>query len=90
MQRRRRRWNVSETLRRDDHKVTTHCGGGALKKQLKRADQSGAKIALIAGLGDDENVVQVKPLRGQNQQQEIAIADLAAWCDNHLTEQENG
>lgn len=33
-------------------KVRNHCGGGNFKRQFKRADKCGAKIALI--LGDDE------------------------------------
>jgi len=28
-------------------KILMHCGGGQLKKQLKRADQSGAKVAIL-------------------------------------------
>ena len=45
-----------------------------MKKQLKRADKSGAQIALI--LGDDEiaqQSVMVKYLRGQQEQQNVAL-----------------
>ncbi len=51
-------------------KVMNHCGGGGMKKQIKKADQSGAKMALI--LGDDElaqNQVAVKDLRERKEQQ---------------------
>ncbi|MBW3140057.1 histidine--tRNA ligase [Ferrimonas balearica] len=51
-------------------KVMTHCGGGNFKKQMKRADKSGAELALI--LGEDElkqGLVTVKPLRGGEQRQ---------------------
>ncbi len=47
-----------------DLKLVTHCGGGSFKSQLKKADKSGARIALI--IGDDEvtnNSVNIKFLR---------------------------
>jgi len=49
-------------------RLTLNAGGGGLKSQLKRADNSGARYALI--LGDDEaakSVVQVKSLRGEGE-----------------------
>lgn len=45
-------------------KLVLHCGGGKLGAQLKRADRSGARLALV--LGDQEAAaatVQVKSLR---------------------------
>ena len=48
-----------------------------MKKQLKRADKSGAQIALI--LGDNEiteQTVMVKYLRGQQQQQNVAFSEI--------------
>ncbi|HRP34563.1 MAG TPA: histidine--tRNA ligase [Gammaproteobacteria bacterium] len=50
-------------------RVLTHCGGGSLKSAMKRADKSGATLALI--LGDEELAagrVLVKPLRSQDEQ----------------------
>jgi len=55
-------------------RLQCHCGGGNMKKQLKRADKSGAQIALI--LGDNEiaeQQVMVKYLRGQQEQQNLAF-----------------
>lgn len=49
-------------------RLTLNAGGGGLKSQLKRADSSGARYALI--LGEDEaaqSVVQVKSLRGEGE-----------------------
>jgi len=42
---------LSETIRQQFSylKVQMHCGGGNFKKQLKKADTSGAEIALIIG-----------------------------------------
>lgn len=63
---------IAQALRAAGHRVVTHCGGGNLKKQMKRADRSGAAIALI--LGDDEidaGRVTLKPLRGGGVQSSI-------------------
>lgn len=50
-------------------RLVVNCGGGSFKSQMKKADRSGAEIALI--VGDDElrdNTVSCKPLRGGEQQ----------------------
>ena len=57
--------------------IQTHCGGGSFKSQMKKADKSGAKIALI--LGQDEilnNRITIKPLREQTEQTTVALDDL--------------
>jgi histidyl-tRNA synthetase len=54
-------------------------GGGNFKAQFRRADRSGAKLALV--LGEDElarGVAALKPLRREGAQGEAAIAELAA------------
>ena len=54
-----------------------------MKKQLKRADKSGAQIALI--LGDDEitqQSVMVKYLRGQQEQQNVAFEKIPSLLSN--------
>ena len=64
-------------------RLQCHCGGGNMKKQLKRADKSGAQIALI--LGDDEIALQsvmIKYLRGQQEQQNVAFEKIPSLlCD---------
>lgn len=53
-------------------RVMQHCGGGNFKKQFKRADKSGARVALI--LADDEvanNVISVKFLRDDRPQETV-------------------
>jgi histidyl-tRNA synthetase len=60
-------------------RIQSHCGGGNMKKQMKRADKSGAKIALI--LGEDELAEQkitVKYLRGQQEQQNLTFDQVAS------------
>jgi len=62
-----------------DIRIQCHCGGGNMKKQMKRADKSGAQIALI--LGEDELAKQeitVKYLRGQNEQQSMPFDQVAS------------
>ena len=52
--------------------VLMHCGGGSFKSQFKKADKSGAKIALILGeeeLGKD--IISIKYLRQDKDQIEI-------------------
>jgi histidyl-tRNA synthetase len=59
-------------------KVETNCGGGGFKSQLKRADRSGARLAVI--LGDEEmarGVAAVKALRDESGQREVPLATLA-------------
>ena len=55
-------------------------GGGNFKTQFRRADRSGAPLALICG--DEElerGVVAVKPLRAESGQTECPQAELAGW-----------
>ena len=59
-------------------RLLTHCGGGGFKAQFKRADRSGAKVALV--LGEDElarQQISIKHLREDVPQETIAITDLA-------------
>ncbi|NMH65497.1 histidine--tRNA ligase [Shewanella salipaludis] len=60
--------------------VMSHCGGGNFKKQIKRADKSGAAIVII--LGEDElanNRVAVKPLRNDSEQQIVSRDELVSF-----------
>jgi histidyl-tRNA synthetase len=60
-------------------------GGGNFKTQFRRADRSGAALALI--IGDDElarGVVGVKPLRQEAGQTECPIAELAGAVEAAL------
>jgi histidyl-tRNA synthetase len=71
-------WNVAETLRGKGLSVVFHCGGGSFKSQMKRADATGARFAVI--VGDDEaaeQVVALKPLREPGEQAQVS-ADEAA------------
>jgi histidyl-tRNA synthetase len=70
---------LSEQLRNElpGLRLIMHCGGGSFKSQFKKADKSGAEIALI--IGDNELAQQrigIKPLRTESNQYEVAWADL--------------
>jgi len=72
-------FKVSEQLRDAGFGVHLHCGGGSFKSQMKRADASGAPLAVI--IGDEEAAaeeVTLKPLREAAQQNRISAAALTA------------
>jgi histidyl-tRNA synthetase len=67
---------VAEMLRDAGYSVILHCGGGGFKSQMKRADASGARFAVI--VGDDEaaaGVIGLKPLRRDAPQARVAVAE---------------
>ena len=54
-------------------------GGGSFKSQFRRADKSGAAVAVVLGDGEAERgVVALKPLRLGGEQAEVEIAALPA------------
>ena len=70
---------LAETLRNalPYLRIQTHCGGGNFKNQMKKADKSGAHIALI--LGEDElanNSVSIKYLRSDRAQHTLSVDEL--------------
>jgi histidyl-tRNA synthetase len=66
-------------------RVQCHCGGGSFKSQMKKADKSGARLALLLGSEElAENSVTVKPLRGEGEQQRIARDELPAALQSRL------
>ena len=69
---------LAEELREQGVNIICHCGGGSMKSQMKKADKSQARYAVI--LGEDEisaGVASVKSLRESREQQQIAFNDLA-------------
>ena len=72
---------LSEQIRAafPNQRVINHCGGGSIKSQMKKADKTGAGVALILGENEVSNQqVTVKPLRGDGDQATIAQSDLMA------------
>ena len=65
--------------------MVVHSGGGSFKSQMRKADKSGAKIALILGESEIEtDTVGIKYLRVENRQIEVAQNDLATSLANML------
>ncbi|HLB16255.1 MAG TPA: histidine--tRNA ligase [Burkholderiales bacterium] len=78
-------FTVAERLRDHGFSVTHHCGGGSFKSQMKRADGSGAPVAVI--VGDDEanaREASVKPLREDRDQKRVPLDELPAVLTDTL------
>jgi len=68
-------WQVAGALRAAGLAALMHCGGGSFKSQMKKADASRARFAVI--LGDDEATAQeltLKPLREAAEQVRVTLA----------------
>ncbi|HPP46760.1 MAG TPA: histidine--tRNA ligase, partial [Accumulibacter sp.] len=92
---------VAENLRDNGIDVLFHCGGGNFKTQMKKADASGAPLAVI--IGDDEAALgeaSLKPLRSepaaandagdrQSSQRRVAVDRLAEAITDYLFKQDD-
>lgn len=69
---------LGEMLReKTDYRIQMHCGGGSFKSQIKKADKSGAEIALILGESEVANgEVAVKFLREAREQETVSLSAL--------------
>ncbi len=75
-------FQLAENLRNGLPKARTllNCSGGNFKKQFKRADKSGARVALVIGESEVENhQVVVKFLREDRPQEMISLNDVTAF-----------
>jgi histidyl-tRNA synthetase len=73
---------LAEKLRQAGLQVVLHAGGGSFKSQMKKADRSQARYAII--LGDDEvntQQVSLKPMRADapDQQQQLSLDAAIAY-----------
>ena len=76
---------AAERLRDAGLQVLLHCGGGNFKAQMKKANNSGARFAVI--IGDDEvnaGVVSLKSLRTQAEQISVPISQVATLVQNSI------
>ena len=75
---------VADKLRDSGIRVILHCGGGSFKSQMKKADSSGARFAVI--IGDDEAQAQqasIKPLRETGEQIRTGIKEVVDMLRKH-------
>ena len=78
---------LGETIRNmlPNLRVQNHCGGGNMKKQMKRADKSGADLALLIGENEMQNKqVTVKYLRDEQAQQTIELDNLNEFLTGYF------
>ena len=76
---------ITDQLRQNGFKVDRSFGDRSMKAEMKAADKSGAKIALI--IGEDEvekGVVTIRDLRGEEGQEEIASDSVIANLEKRL------
>ncbi|MBT3203890.1 MAG: histidine--tRNA ligase [Gammaproteobacteria bacterium] len=72
---------LAEMLRNElpDLHLVAHSGGGSFKSQMKKADKSGASLALILGESEvEKTTVNIKFLRQDQQQLEINQSQLVS------------
>jgi histidyl-tRNA synthetase len=66
-------------------RIQSNLGGGSFKSQFKRADRSGAPLAIV--LGEDElsqRQVTIKHLRDNSPQEQVSQDDLESWLSRWL------
>ncbi|MBA4142190.1 MAG: histidine--tRNA ligase [Nitrosospira sp.] len=71
-------WKIVRHLRDSGLKAILHCGNGGFKAQMRKADASGARFAVI--IGDDEvhaGEISIKPLREAAGQMRVGLAEAA-------------
>jgi histidyl-tRNA synthetase len=70
---------------RPEYRYELALGGGNFKAQFRRADRSGAPLALILGEAElARGVVALKPLRAESGQSECPLAELPARLEGAL------
>ncbi|MEM7705682.1 MAG: histidine--tRNA ligase [Pseudomonadota bacterium] len=86
-----RAWPVAMTLAerlRDEVpglRLVQNLGSGSFRAQFKRADKSGAELALVLGESELEaQTVQIKPLRQAGEATVVGFSDLPEALKNHL------
>ena len=75
-------WELAPLLRAAGLDIVYHCGGGGFKSQMKKADASGARYAII--VGDDEaqsRELTLKPLRDAREQARLTPAAAIALME---------
>ncbi|MCW9029337.1 MAG: His/Gly/Thr/Pro-type tRNA ligase C-terminal domain-containing protein, partial [Kangiella sp.] len=66
-------------------RVRMNCGAGNFKKQFKRADKSGSKIALVIGEQEvQDGTVGVKYLREHKEQLVVSQRDICQLLEQYL------
>jgi len=60
-------WHVAKELRQHQLRVILHCGGGSIKNQMKKANSSRARFAVIIGDAEEQGqLVTLKDMHGND------------------------
>jgi len=89
-QARRHAFLVAEKIRDKGISVMHHCGGGSFKSQMKKANTSGAPLAVI--VGDEEvaaGMVTIKPLRAEVTQFRVPLDAAGVSVEKQLYDYKN-
>lgn len=71
-------------------KIVQHLGGGSFRSQMKKADRSGAKLALLWGVDEvAANEVTIKPLRDGQEQVRLPVGSLEETVLSLLQQQKH-
>lgn len=84
---RARALSTAEALRKamPDRSIVVHCGDGKFKAQMKKADASDARLAII--LGEDElaaGKASVKLMRDDGRQEQVTFGRLGQYCAEYF------
>jgi histidyl-tRNA synthetase len=78
-------FNIAEKLRNDGVKVSLNMEGSSFKSQMKKADKSGAKVALIIGDQEVESkIIQVKLIRDNGIQISVDEKNLSLYIKEKI------
>ena len=78
-------FKISETLRDEGVKVGLNMEGSSFKSQMKKADKSGARLALIIGDYEVENkIIQVKLIRDDGLQEAVNVDNIISYVKEKI------
>jgi histidyl-tRNA synthetase len=68
-------------------RLRVHAGGGGFRSQFRKADRSGAQLALVFGEDEAaEDTLQIKPLQDDREQEKVALSRAPARIAELLAE----
>ena len=78
-------FTIAEKLRNQGLKVSLNLEGSSFKSQMKKADKSGARLALIIGDYEVENkIIQVKLIRDDGLQEAVNVDNIISYVKEKI------
>lgn len=79
-------FDIASIVRNNGYSILMNIGNTSFKSQMKKADKSGAQIAIIVGEDEfNKNSLQIKLLRNEGSQQELQFKDFEKFITNNET-----